>query len=274
MILVVGGTSFIGATLIHQARDQGQEISCTSRRPGADIPLDLMDDPREWKIPSNIQHAIFCAAVTGIANCENSPEATRSVNVEAVKELSLRLSDLGAKITYLSSNLVFSPDTSAPSESGALSPATEYGRQKLAVEEFLLCKIPDSQIIRPTKVVSPSLPLFSKWKHAILAQQPFEAFTDLYLSPISIKAVAEWILKIALGKDHGIFHLSASDSISYAEAGKWLLKRLGADASLLIPTCAPNPNTPDSCRLNCSRTSALTGFQPIGSFQNLEESWV
>jgi dTDP-4-dehydrorhamnose reductase len=274
MILVVGGTSLIGEALIYRARDQGQEISCTSRRPGADIPLDLSDDPREWKMPSNIQHAIFCAAVTGIANCENSPEATRSVNVEAVKELSLRLSDLGAKITYLSSNLVFSPDTSAPSESSALSPATEYGRQKLAVEEFLLCKIPDSKIIRPTKVVSPSLPLFSKWKHAILSQQPFEAFADLYLSPISIKAVAESILKIALGKDHGIFHLSASDSISYAEAGKWLLKRLGADASLLIPTRAPNPNTPDSCRLNCSRTSTLTGFQPIGSFQNLEESWV
>jgi dTDP-4-dehydrorhamnose reductase len=274
MTLVVGGTSFIGEALIHRARDQEQEISFTSRRPGADIPLNLLDDPREWKIPSNIQHAIFCAAVTGIANCENSPEATRSVNVEAVKELSLRLSDLGAKITYLSSNLVFSPDTSAPSESSALSPATEYGRQKLALEEFLLCKIPDSQIIRPTKVVSPSIPLFSKWKHAILDQQPFEAFADLYLSPISLKAVAEWVLKIALGKDHGIFHLSASDSISYAEAGKWLLKRLGADASLLIPTCAPNPNTPDSCRLNCSRTSDLTGFQPIGSFQNLEESWV
>lgn len=274
MILVVGGTSLIGEALIHRARDQGQEISCTSRRPGADIPLNLSDDPREWKIPSNIQHAIFCAAVTGIANCENSPEATRSVNVEAVKELSLRFSDLGAKITYLSSNLVFSPDTSAPSESSALSPTTEYGRQKLAVEEFLLCKIPDSQIIRPTKVVSPSLPLFSKWKHAILAQQHIEAFADLHFSPISLKAVAEWILKIALGKDHGIFHLSASDSISYAEAGKWLLTRLGADASLLVPTHAPNPNTPDSCRLNCSLTSDLTGFQPVGSFQNLEASWV
>lgn len=273
MILVVGGTSSIGEALVRRARDQGQAISYTSRRTGADIPLDLSGDPREWKIPSNTKHAIFCAAITGIANCENSPEATRSVNVEAVKELSLRLSDLGAKITYLSSNLVFSPDTSSPSESSALSPATEYGRQKLAVEEFLLCKIPDAQIIRPTKVVSPSLPLFSKWKHAILAQQPFEAFSDLYFSPISLGSVAEWVLKIALGREQGVFHLSASDSISYADAGKWLLSRFGAKASLLVPTRAPNPNTPDSCRLHCSRTSALIGFQPSTSFENLEEAW-
>ena len=274
MILVVGGTSLIGEALIHRARDQGQEISYTSKRSGTINHLDLSEKPEKWKIPPNVHTAILCAAVTGIANCENSPEATRAINVHATQELARLLADLGARVIFLSSNLVFPPDASAPSESCTPAPATEYGRQKLAVEEFLLCKIPDSQIIRPTKVVSPSLPLFSKWKHAILAQQPFEAFADLYLSPISLKAVAEWILKIALGKDHGIFHLSASDSISYAEAGKWLLTRLGADASLLVPTHAPNQNTPDSCRLNCSRTSALTGFQPIGSFQNLEESWV
>jgi dTDP-4-dehydrorhamnose reductase len=274
MILVVGGTSLIGEALIHRVRDQGQEISYTSKRSGTINHLDLSEKPEKWKIPPNVHTAILCAAVTGIANCENSPEATRAINVHATQELARLLADLGARVIFLSSNLVFPPDASAPSESCTPAPATEYGRQKLAVEEFLISKIPNSQIIRPTKVVSPSLPLFLKWKHAILDQQPFEAFTDLYLSPISLKAVAEWVLKIALGKDHGIFHLSASDSISYAEAGKWLLKRLGADASLLIPTCAPNPNTPDSCRLNCSRTSDLTGFQPIGSFQNLEESWV
>lgn len=273
MILVVGGTSLIGEALVRSARDQGQEISYTSRRSGADIPLDLSADPREWKLPSNIKHAIFCAAVTGIANCENSPEATRRVNVEAVKKLSIRLSDLGARITYLSSNLVFSPNTSAPSESSAPSPVTEYGRQKLAVEEFLRSQIPDSQIIRPTKVVSPTLPLFSKWKQAMLNQEPIEAFSDLHFSPISLVSVIEWILKIALGREYGNFHLSASDSITYAEAGKCLLTRLGGDASLLVPTRALVPNKPDSCRLNCSRTSALTGFLPASSFDNLEESW-
>jgi dTDP-4-dehydrorhamnose reductase len=273
MILVVGGTSLIGEALIHRVRDQGQEISYTSKRSGTINHLDLSEKPEKWKIPPNVHTAILCAAVTGIANCENSPEATRAINVHATQELARLLADLGARVIFLSSNLVFPPDASAPSESCTPAPATEYGRQKLAVEEFLISKIPNSQIIRPTKVVSPSLPLFLKWKDAIANQQPVEAFEDLYFSPVSLDSVAEWILKIAVLEESGIFHLSASDSISYADAAMWLLHRYSAQPSLLVKISAPVANLPGSNRLTCTRSVLLAGFQPFHSLKNLEHSW-
>jgi len=273
MILVVGGTSLIGEALVRRAREQGQEISHTSRRSGAEIPLDLSGDPLEWKIPPNVHTAVLCAAVTGTANCESSPEATRAINVHATQELARRLADLGAKVVFLSSNLVFPPDASAPSEICTPAPATEYGRQKLAVEEFLISKIPNSQIIRPTKVVSPSLPLFSKWKEAIVNHQTVEAFEDLYFSPVSLDSVAEWILKIAVLEDSGIFHLSASDSISYADAAMWLLHRYTAPPSLLVKISAPVASLPGSNRLTCTRSALLAGFQPFHSLKNLEHTW-
>ena len=274
MILVIGGNGMIGRALLRHASLIGLPCSQTSRNHDAPHHLDLAESPEKWNIPSGIENAIICASVTGIARCESNPKVTRQINVHATKDLIQRLSGIGATITFLSSNLVFAHDAIAPSESSTPNPASEYGRQKLAIEEFLLSSFPSSRIVRPTKVVSSSMPLFLKWIGSLAHGQSIEAFLDLHFSPIALPLLAEWVMRIAQGKKSGVFHLSAADSISYADAARWIAQRFDARDLLLDFHSAPLPNNPNTCRLSCDRTTLLTGFQPMSSLQNLEYSWL
>jgi dTDP-4-dehydrorhamnose reductase len=280
MILVVGGTSLIGKALIERAASEGVPCAFTTRRSGAEQKcgeeqtsrlhfLDLNDSPDLWQIPSGTEHAILCAATTGLAACENDPGSTRAINVSATIALADRFAAHGVKVTFLSSNQVFGSDASAPAEDSEPSPTSEYGRQKLAVERHLLDAIPGSQIIRLTKVISPAFPLFAKWAAALAADQPIAAYSDLYFSAIALDSTAAMILKIASGPHSGVFHISASDSISYLDAARWLAEHISADSTLVKSVPAPSPNSPDACRLSCERTVELVGYCLFSSIDHL-----
>ena len=261
----------IGRALVLQAEGSGLPCVATSRKPGASHFLDLNASPDTWSLPVNVETAILCAAVTGLATCENDRVHTRAVNVTATIALANRLASQGAKISFLSSNQVFGPEVVTPAEDHPPGPVTEYGRQKFAVERHLLENHPDSQIIRLTKVISPSLPLFTRWMDSLAHSQSITAYSDLYFSPLEHMTTAATILEIVRIRHAGIFHISAADSLSYFDAARWLTARTGTDPALIQCAPAPYPNTPDSCRFNCERTVDLTGYCLSRSIDHLQE---
>ncbi len=274
MILVIGGSGVIGRGIVSSAAHMGVPCECTLRKPGTRHFLDLSLTPDSWHIPNNVEAAVLCASVTGLNVCESDPEGTRAINVSATKILADRLAQQGARITFLSSSQVFGPGVSAASESDLPEPATEYGRQKLAIERHLMEKIPGSQIVRLTKVVSSELPLFSSWMDSMARGLHVTAFSDLFLSPLSVPAAVSAILAIVRSGCDGVFHLSAADSISYLEAANLLALWSHFEPSLVTSVTSPHPNTPGSCRLSCERSRELTEFQPRTAFENLTDSFV
>jgi dTDP-4-dehydrorhamnose reductase len=273
MILVVGATGMIGGAVLALATQSRTACAATTRRSGSQYFLDLGEPPTSWRLPRSVDVAVFCASMTGLASCEDDPAKSRALNVSATSTLADLFAARGTRIVFLSSNQVFGPNASAPSENDHPDPTNEYGRQKLAVEKHLLNNIPGSQVIRLTKVISPALPLFAKWQAEITKGRPITAYSKLHFSPISLETTASMILKIANSAHTGIFHLSASDSISYLDAAKWLAKQVGADPSLVKNVPGPTSNTTDSCRLSCMRTRQLSGFVDIASETTLAETF-
>lgn len=260
----------LGRRIFSTARRLGIPCEATARKLGTGHFLDLGQPPDSWLIPKKVETAILCASVTGIGPCEADRERTRAINVTATKILADRLAEQGARITFLSSNQVFGPDVSAPSESAPPAPVTEYGHQKLDVERHLLEKIPGSQIIRLTKVVSPALPLFAKWEEDLRLGTPIRAYSNLHLSPLALPPTADLILTIVRSPHSGIFHLSASDAVSYLDAARWMASRLGVSPALVQRADAPIPNTLDSCRLGSERTRRIIGNAPPSAQEALE----
>ena len=269
MILVVGGTGTLGAELLRQARGAGADVRATTRVPGDPWFLDLADPPGRWRIPPGADRALLCASAAGLAACEADPSGTRALNVHAAIALADRLAAEGAAVTFLSSTQVFAPDADAPDERTPPAPATEYGRQKLAVERHLLDRHPRAQIVRLTKVAAPSWPLLAQWRAALLAGNPVHAYADLHFSPIALSAAAAAILALAARAETGIFHLGAADAISYLDAARWLAARLGASPDLVHAASAPVPNAPGAARLRCERAARAIGFRPAPSLDNL-----
>ena len=273
MILVVGGTGLIGQALLREAARRGLPCRGTSPEPDAPCPLDLRQPADQWRLPDRVEQAILGVSVGGLAACEADPAGTRVIHVDAVATLADRLAARGAHITFLSSTQVFPPEARAPDESTSPAPVTEYGRQKLAVEQHLQQHIPDARIIRLTKVVSPRVPLFAGWAQSLSAGPAIRAYADLFFSPLAVSAAAAAILQIARAPEGGLYHLGAADSISYLDAARWLAVRLGADPGRIRADSAPVPNTPGSARLGIARTRTAIGFDPLPALRNLELAW-
>ncbi|MFZ4599166.1 MAG: SDR family oxidoreductase [Terrimicrobiaceae bacterium] len=272
MILIVGGTSRIGRALSDRARAAGLAFQATSRDPSSACFLNLVSPPELWRIPANVESAILCASITGLDACERDPSGTFAVNVTATIALARKLSSEGSRVSFLSSSQVFAPNGITPSEDDTPGPVTEYGRQKLEVERYLLDSVAGSKIIRLTKVIFAGLPIFSQWTARFAQNQTAVAYADLYFSPIALEQTAAGILEIASSAHAGIFHLSASDSISYLDAAIWMAARLGANPALIESRPCPAPNSPHSCRLNCDRATNLFGYRLSSSTDHLQAS--
>lgn len=274
MLLIVGGNGLIGSALCREAARIGRVCIGTSPEPDAPCPLELKDPPACWRIPAEIDRAILCAGITERAACEADPAGTRAINVVATSALADLLVARGVKVAFLSSTQVFPPAAIAPAEDAPPAPATEYGRQKYAVEQHLLKRSPGAKIIRLTKVVSPTTPLFADWAKALAAGRSIRAYRDLFFSPLALPAAAHAILQIAAAPEGGIFHLGAADAISYLEAARWIAAQVDADPALVQARSAPQPNAPDSARISCERTRQAIGFRPISSLKNLEMAFL
>jgi dTDP-4-dehydrorhamnose reductase len=169
-----------------------------------------------WPKLSNAHYnsAVFCAAATKLAECEEKPHETRKINVNAIVSLSKILSKKGAHLLLLSTNQVF--DGSRPNRtiSESVCPINEYGRQKAEVEKHLL-RMPGSAVLRMTKVIYPDLPLLIGWREKLKAGIPIEAFTDMSLAPVMLCDVVQRIDELMNKQATGLHHFSSMKDISY-----------------------------------------------------------
>lgn len=238
-VFIAGGDSRIGTEIADIAQKHGNEVFRSSRRAGADWPMDL-SRPEGWRLPDGPGVAFLCASLCSIVACREDPAATARINIKGVLLLAERLATEGFRLCFLSSNQVFDGRRPFPLPYDPVSPETEYGRQKAVVEERLLRHFPSSLIVRLSKVVSADLPLFTSWKAALKRKQVIRPFSNLYLSPLSLADAADALHAAMTAGERGILHLSGRDQISYAEAGVILAGVLQTDKALIRPQPAPD----------------------------------
>lgn len=274
MLLIVGIESLLGTALARSANLCGMPWQGTSRRIGCKWRLDFSESPEKWQLPQDAKTAIICAGITNISLCENNPESTRLVNVDAACELASRLKAIGCRVALLSSTQVFDPQLStSPQESSTPSPLNEYGRQKVQLEREILSLSPENIVIRVTKVVHDKLPLVQGWKQQWGRGEPVEAYFDYYLAPISQDFFASSTFDILKAETGGVFHLGPMDVISYYEFAKWLAGFWNISVGLVNPVHSPTPHSPQSAMLNCQHSARCIGFSIPTARESLESSF-
>jgi len=224
-ILVVGGDSAIGSHLFHEARARGLAVHRTSRRDpslGNTLRLQLGDDSSTSELlraaqSRSVTDAVIALGETSIASCANEPSATRLINVTATQHLVETLVDIGVNVMVLSSGAVFSGHAQNPTEESACDPETEYGRQKVELEDATLA-LEGTRILRLTKVLSPSIGRWSQWIQGIQKGEKVQAFGNVKVSPLRMPVAVGAILKqieLSFGR---IVHVSPPDEVTYAGA--------------------------------------------------------
>lgn len=249
--LIIGIDGRIGRALAAALVRAGHRVTGTSRRgdraPAGAVPLDLarLDDPPALPAAdAAFDVAFLCAAATRQAECRADPEGTARINAAAPVRLARHLRAAGSFVVFLSTSAVFDGTVPACPADRPVAPRTAYGRQKAAAEAGLLALGDGVAVLRLTKVLEPELPLLAGWTAALRRGAPVAPFHDMMLAPIAPSLAVAALEAIAAARAGGIFQVSATRDISYAEAAYHLAGRLGAPAGLVRPVGAGDQGIP------------------------------
>jgi dTDP-4-dehydrorhamnose reductase len=268
--LIVGGESIIGQCLCDHLKQMGRKVIYTTRRRRSQkensIYLDLEDNIDHWVPPRGIKTAFFCAAATSMEFCEKNINATRKINVVNTIKIIETLSQKKIPVVFLSSNQVFDGVSPYPGETSFTMPETEYGCQKLEVEERLKNIELNHSIVRATKIIYPNYPLFNNWISSLNQGIPIYPFNDLFFSPVLIDFFVTVLVKVAGVKEGGTWHVSGNKDLSYYEAAVLIAKISGADPNLVQHSKARDKLKDFYCTqstvLKCSRVESRFGIKP------------
>lgn len=277
--LVLGADGLIGSRLAHALRSQGAVVLETTRRretlrAGREL-LDLGNPTFHAPRSTSGGIAVLCAARTSVLECEREPDETWQVNVNATLALARDLVDAGARLIYLSSNLVFDGSQPFPEHDAPVNPQTEYGRQKAAVEQELLRSGAAAAIVRLSKVVGERMPLIERWKADLAAGKTIHPFHDLACSPVPVEFVAAVLTAIGTRGLTGVIQVSGRQDIVYADAARRLVDDMALPRRRLVPVSAAESGLtlgmrPPHTTLGLSRLCSELEMEPPDVWATME----
>lgn len=231
-ILIIGGSGFIGRYLMAIFQEVGIEVFGTYYCHQIDdtlIFLNVLDGkelmPALYRIRPDI--IIHCAALTNVKQCETDRESAIMLNVEVPVVIARYCSDFGARMIFLSTDLVFSGKEGLYTEESCTDPVNFYGYTKALAEERLL-PYPMVTIVR-TSLNYGYESSFVQWMMSLLQKgQRVPLFIDEFRNAVYAADFARSLLPLLVAEpQHRFYHNAASDAMSRYEWGVHLLRLIG-----------------------------------------------
>lgn len=230
--LVIGTDGLLGRSIAERLRGLGGLVIETRRLPTArTLPLDIATIAASWPLPPSLTTAYFCAAVTSQHECRTAFKRAYAVNVTGTVALIHRLVDAGVFVVFPSTNLVFDGSRPHVPAEDATCPRTAYGQMKAEVEANVLGFGGGVGVVRLTKVVHDTLPIFTEWRQSFRRGLEVRPFHDMVFAPLALSDAASVLINVGQKQAHGITQASSQDDISYAQACRFLAQQLDVPES-------------------------------------------
>lgn len=273
-VLVTGASGSLGAYLLHELAKRGEQVTAWSGttvgacagialRP---VPLDNADAVavayREAR-PDIIVHA---AALAKVAACYREPARAHAVNVLGTE----RLTELagGARLVFVSTDLVFDGEKGGYRETDQPAPLSVYGRSKADAERVVLAH-PNAAVVRVSLLYGTSRNgrpgFFDEQVAALRAGRHVTLFEDEWRTPLDLATAARALAGVAASDFTGLLHVGGPEHLSRLQMGLRLAARLRVDPSVIRAVsriqAAAEPRPRDTS-LDSSQWRALFRGQP------------
>ena len=240
--VIIGGSGFVGRHLLQLLSRQQHvaAIGTTTRKASGElVPFDLtVDDVRDvvppaWRQQSGGKWAIICSAVVPMDRCVTEAEYARAVMLDGTRRCIAQLVDLGFTPVFISTSYVFDGREGGYRETDSVSPQSEYGKLKVAVEDYLLDTCPIALIARLDKVVG-SDPgqshLFTDWFRLASEGRTITCIRDQQFGPTLVKDIALVLYRCCLAKCSGIYHVANPEPVLRTDLAERVLRACGLDS--------------------------------------------
>jgi dTDP-4-dehydrorhamnose reductase len=269
-LLVTGASGQLGSHLLRELRGNADLVAWSGSRAGELlgvplVPVDLANPPEVVAAfrTARPEVVIHCAALSRIADCYRDPAQARRVNVTATAALADECGHSGARLVFVSTDLVFDGERGGYREDDLPAPLSVYGRTKHEAEALVL-SAPRSIVARVSLLYGPSLngraSFFDEQAAALRERRNVTLFTDEWRTPLDLTTAARALAALAASDMTGIFHVGGPERLSRYEMGLRLAAALGADASVIVAatrdSVPPPEPRPRDTSLNSSRCRA------------------
>ena len=147
-ILITGGSGFLGSRLAYYYKEKYDLLLPTH----SELNVSREEAVKCYLEEQRPEAVIHCAALSNTWYCEQHPEESHRVNVQATVRLAKACKLIGAKLLFMSSDQVYNgtPQLGPLSEEVMLQPVNCYGQHKLEAEQRALRNLPTSVGLRLT----------------------------------------------------------------------------------------------------------------------------
>jgi dTDP-4-dehydrorhamnose reductase len=190
---------------------------------------------------------VNCAAYADVDGAEGEPELALRVNGEGAGNVAAASARAGAAVLYVSSDYVFDGRKRKPYvESDPTRPISSYGRSKLAGEEATVAANPRHFVVRSSWLFGAHGRNFVDTMLS-LERDELKVVDDQVGCPTFTGHLAEGLLRLVRGGDHGVHHMAGAGSCSWYEFAREIFRRAGVERRLVpcateeFPRPAPRP---------------------------------
>ncbi len=282
-LLVTGSSGFLGWNICQVAQSDWQVYGTYCSNPvdipGATlIPVNLTDFQALKNMLQEIQPtAVIHAAAQSKPNyCQQYPDETYPINVIASWNIAGLCAEYSIACAFTSTDLVFDGLNPPYTETDPVSPVSIYGEQKVAAEQGMLDRNPQTAVCRMPLMFGTGSPHAGSFIDGFIqnlkAGKELNLFVDEFRTSVSGTTAAQGLL-LAVEKVSGLLNLGGKERMSRYE-----FARLMADIFELpqdkIKPCQqhevkmPAPRPPD-VSLDSSKAFSL-GYYPRSLRAELE----
>jgi dTDP-4-dehydrorhamnose reductase len=173
---------------------------------------------------------INCAAYTDVDGAEADPEAAHAVNEIGAGNVARA----AARVIHVSTDYVFDGTKRGPYvESDPVNPLSAYGRSKLAGERATLTASPHSLIVRSSWLFGAGGRNFVDTMLRLGTERDEVRVVDDQIgSPTFAGHLAQALVDLAEGHEHGFLHVAGTGACSWYEFAGAIFERAGVDTAL------------------------------------------
>jgi dTDP-4-dehydrorhamnose reductase len=190
--------------------------------------------------------------------------------------LAKRISQTGAALFFPSSNLVFDGLVPFQKTTDPVSPRCEYGKQKVETERGLSDLTEKVSIVRFTKIIGPGMALIQNWIKDLRQGKTIHPFSDMVLSPVSLRFATEAIIAIMKRERYGLWQLSSREDVTYEQMARYLARKMEISQKLIEPIRVAQSGLrfetlPQHTTLDTSRLKEELSIEPPKVWDVLDE---